>query len=306
MTMKNKLSPGAAVKVIGGLLFLLPALLLVNCTQRPVGETAKSGRMTIAVDKPLEEITGSQAETFSRYYPDARITIIPVTSRKSLKYLLDGKVNAALISGETEAGEDSLFAKLKRPLRREPVARDAIVCIVNRRNPSIMLSIKELAALFSERENDGVTPLVTTDDFRILSLLAATTGKKRTELHPWACSSDAALIERVSADKRAVGLLFRSSFDRALTVALKQGKRESNIRIVPLAKESTVAEAFLPTQQNIFEGRYPLVATVYYVYYPGEALAAGFGSWLGSSGQKAFERSSLAPFRLVERTIILK
>ena len=49
-----------------------------------------------------------------------------------------------------------------------------------------------------------------------------------------------------------------------------------------------------------------LAATVYYVYYQGDALAAGFGSWLGSAGQKAFERSSLAPYRLVERTIILK
>ena len=63
--------------------------------------------------------------------------------------------------------------------------------------------------------------------------------------------------------------------------------------------------ALFPTQQTMFDGSYPLVTTVYYVYFSGDALAAGFGSWLGSGGQKAFERSSLAPFKLVERTIIL-
>ena len=306
MIMKSRVIHKIFISAINGLLFLFFAFLLLNCTQRPDGETAKSGSMTLAVDQQLEEIAGIQSETFSRYYPEARITLMPATPAKSLKHLLEGKVKAALISGEPEAVEDSLFAQLKRPIRREPVARDAIVCIVNRKNPAIKLSIKELGALFSTRGEKGATPLVTTDDFRLLSLLAAKTGKKRTELHPWASSSDAELIERVSTDNQALGLLFRSSLDRALTMALKQGKRYNDIRTVPVAKESAGSEAYLPTQQNIYEGRYPLVATVYYVYYPGDALAAGFGSWLGSGGQKAFEQSSLAPFRLVERTIILK
>jgi len=306
MIMKSRAIHKIFITAINGPLLLFLAFFLLNCTQRPDSETAKSGSMTLAVDQQLEEIAGIQSETFSRYYPEAGITLMPSTPVKSLKYLLEGKVHAALISGEPEALEDSLFAQLKRPIRREPVARDAIVCIVNRNNPAIKLSIKELGALFSTRGEKGATPLVTTDDFRLLSLLAAKTGKKRTELHPWACSSDAELIDRVSADNKAVGMLFRSSLDKVLTLALKQGKRYNDIRIVPVAQESASAEACLPTQQNIYEGRYPLVATVYYVYYSGEALAAGFGSWLGSGGQKAFERSSLAPFRLVERTIILK
>jgi phosphate transport system substrate-binding protein len=260
--------------------------------------------MTLAVDRQLEEIAGSQAEMFSHYYPDANITLKPDVSGKSLKHLLDGTVKAALISGEPEAAEDSLFATMKRPVRREPVARDAIVCIVNNRHPAFMLTIEELGTLFSEQEKRGATPLVRADDFRLLSLLATKTGKKRAELHPWSCSSDAELIERVSADNKAVGLLFRSSLDKALTMSLKEGKRDNNIRILPIAKGGGTPS--LPTQQNIFEGRYPLVTLVYYVYYPGDALAAGFGSWLSSSGQKAFERSSLAPYRLVERTIMLK
>lgn len=305
--MKRKAINRDLCKVISSLLFLWPAFLLLNCTQQPASETAKSGSMTLAVDRQLEEIAGSQTEMFSRYYPDAKIILRPDASRKSLKNLLDGKVNAALISGEPEAAEDSLFSKLKRTIRREPVARDAIVCIVNNNNSAIKLSIEELVTIFSEQGKGGVTPLVIADDFRLLSVFAAQTGEKRGDLHPWACNSEAELIERVSVDNRAVGLLFRSSLDRGLTIALKEGKRDKNIRIVPLTIEGDRTAAYLPTQQNIFEGRYPLITTVYYVYCPGDGLAIGFGSWLGSSsGQKAFERSTIAPFRLVERTIILK
>ncbi len=297
MTVKKKTTKRAIFRAARALFFLWSPFLLLNCTPQQTGETAKSGNMNLAVDRHLEGISAILAESFNRYYPDATVSLLPDASGKSLKHLLDGTVKAALISGEPEAAEDSLFAQLKRPIRREPIARDAIVCMVNRRNPVNMLSTTELGALLSGQEKNGAIPLVRADDFRLLSLLAATTGKKRGELHPWSCNSDAALIERVSTDKRAIGLLFRSSFEKALNT--------TNIRLLPLAKGE--GRPCMPTQQTIFDGSYPLVTIVYYLYYPGDALAAGFGSWLSSSaGQKAFERSSLAPYRLVERTIILK
>ena len=86
---------------------------------------------------------------------------------------------------------------------------------------------------------------------------------------------------------------------------LNEVKGANEIRIIPLAKDDA-STPYPPTQQNIFEGLYPLVTTVYYVYYAGDALAAGFGSWLSTSGQKTFEKSSLAPYRAFQRTIILK
>ena len=126
--------------------------------------------------------------------------------------------------------------------------------------------------------------------------------QKRKDLKAWAYKSDEEVIARVAVDSKAVALLFRSSLDAAENQALLR----EHVRILPLFTQSDRAHAYLPTRQNIFDGLYPLVTTVYYVYYSGDALAAGFGSWLGSSGQKAIERSSLVPFRLLERTIILK
>ncbi len=301
MDMKNKTCKRVTLQAVICLLYSLPLFFLPGCMQRQSSETARSGQLTLALDRQLKDIASTQAEMFTRYYPEARISLLPASSGKTLRHLFDSKAGAALISGESDAAEDSLFATLKRPLRLEPVARDAIVCIVNRRNLIEKLSLKELAALFSGKQM-GVVPLITADDYRLQSLFAAKTGQKRTALKAWAYKSDEEVIARVADDSKAVALLFRSSLDAAENHALLKEK----IRIIPLSRESKGTEAFQPTRQNIFDGLYPLVTTVYYVYYSGDALAAGFGSWLGSSGQKAIERSSLVPFRLLERTIILK
>ncbi len=286
-------------KIITVLLLLFPMIFLLHCTQRPADDTARSGQMSIAVDRQFEDIIGSEVTMFSSYYPDAHISLMAVSSNKSLKLLLNHQVRAALIGGEPEVAEDSLLAALKSPLRREPIARDAMICIVNVVNPAKQISLEEIKDLFIGKGKSGMIPLVTADDLRLHSFLATKTGGKRSDLRAWACSSDEELMNRVSADKKAVGLLFRSSFN----MVSQNKKRSDSVRILPVAKEGS---ASLPTQQNIFDGSYPLVTTVYYVYYPGDALAAGFGAWLGSEGQKAFERSDLAPFKLVERTITLK
>jgi phosphate transport system substrate-binding protein len=291
----------AQFKVTNALFLLFSLFLLTDCSQEKAGETARSGKMTMAVDRQLGDAAGNQIKMFTAYYPDTKITLLGSGSGKTVKHLLDRSARAALISGDPDAVEDSLFATMPQRLRREPVARDAIVCIVNRTSPISKLSLKELGALFSGKESSGVTALVTADDYRLLSMFAAATGIGKKEITARGCISEGELIKRVSSDRNAIGLLFRSSLDGVLNDRVG----ENEIRIIHIAKEEG-STPYPPTQQNIFEGLYPLVTTVYYVYYAGDALAAGFGSWLSTSGQKTFEKSSLAPYRAFQRTIILK
>jgi phosphate transport system substrate-binding protein len=298
----NKITRQKSIaKAINYFLSLLLMLMLADCTHSSDDESARSGTLTVIVDHQLEGAAAMQKELFSRYYPDARISLMPVVSAKSIMYLLERKAGAALINGGLQGSEDSLVSSLKLPLRREAVGHDAIVCIVNKSNPIRSLSLDELTMLYTGQQKAAV-PLVTRDDYRLLTIFADKTGKKRGDLHAWASGSDVELISRVASDKNAVGLLFRSSLKTAQNSLLEQDQ----VKIVALGKGSAHESSCLPTPQNIFDGSYPLATTVYYVYYSGNALAAGFGSWLGSNGQKGFERSSLVPVRLLERTIILK
>ena len=300
--MNNKANRRLLFKVVTHLSLLISSIVLISCSERQAGESARSGQMTLALDRQFGDIAGRQAEYFTRYYPDARITLKLSASGKTLKHVLERNARAALISGKIEAGEDSLFSKGNHPLRCEPVAIDAIVCIVNRKNPLSSLSKKDLVSFCSGKEINGENVLLTADDYRLQSVLAANLGINKKNLRARGCSSETELIKRVSNDTKAVGLLFLSS----LYAVHGEGIAQQDFKIIPLAQDSALAHPYMPTQQTIFEGRYPLITIVYYVYYSGDALAAGFGSWLTSSGQKIFEKSSLAPYRPIERTIILK
>jgi len=299
--MNNKAYRRLMFTVAKVLSLLFFSIVLISCFDRQSGESARSGQMTLALDRQFGDVAGRQAEYFTRYYPDARITLKLSASGKTLKHVLEHNARAALISGKIEAGEDSLFSKKNRPLRCEPVAIDAIVCIVNRKNPLSSLSKKELVFFCSDKEMNGENVLLTADDYRLRSVLASHLGINKKNLRARGCSSETELIKRVSNDTKAVGLLFLSS----LYGVHGEGIARQDFKIIPLAQDSALAHPYMPTQQAIFEGRYPLITIVYYVYYSGDALAAGFGSWLTSSGQKIFEKSSLAPYRPIERTIIL-
>ena len=299
--MNNHARNRSIAKNICFFLTLLPLLFLLNCTDRPMDETARSGKMTLALDRSLEDIAHRERDMFTGYYPEARITLLPDASANTLRHLLDHSARAALIGAAPEAGEDSLFAQLNPPLRREPVARDAIICIVNRHNPLKALSVNRLEALLS-RSGEGTPPFVREDDYRLRSVFARRTRQKSGALRALSCSSDLELIGRVAAKRDGIGLLFLSAFDSFIS----SGTLQDSVRILPLVPEGRGVEPVFPTRKNIFNGGYPLVTTVYYVYYSGDALPAGFGSWFAGSGQKAIERSSFTPWKMIERTILLK
>jgi phosphate transport system substrate-binding protein len=283
------------------MIFPLFLFIFSACGEQQERDSALSGRLTVAVDRQLDEIAKMEAGMFRRYYPGAGIEVNPSPPVKTLEHLLDNSARAAIISGDFDAAEDSLFHSLKKQMRREPVALDAIICIAGSNNSVAGLSIKELNELFSGRKK-GAETLILKDDYRLLSQFSSMTGTKKTDIHVWSCGNIDEMLTRVTASGNAYALLFASS----LEAARKSGKEMKTVKILPVSKNEPGSTFCLPERDAVFENRYPLVTTVYYVYYPGDALAAGFGSWISSSGQKAFERSSYVPFRLTQRTIILK
>lgn len=272
-----------------------------GCGEQQERESALSGKLTVAVDRQLDEIAEMEAGMFRRYYPGVGIEVNPAPPVKTLEHLLDRSARAAIICGDLDAAEDSLFHSMKKQMRREPVALDAIICITGSKNLVAGLSVKELEELFSGRKK-GAETLILIDDYRLLSQFSLMTGTKKSDIHAWSCGNIDEMLTRVSSSRNVYALLFGSS----LEAARKSGKEMKNVKILPVSKNEPGSTLCLPERDAVFENRYPLVTTVYYVYYPGDALAAGFGSWISSSGQKAFERSTYVPFRLTQRTIILK
>lgn len=286
---------------------ILVVLSISGCrTQsgRDVRMSATEGTLRLAADASIAEAAGAQAKIFTAHYPDAAVSVTPELTGKTLLMLLKKESGAALVNGVLLPEEDSLLARPALLGRKEPVARDALICVVSRRSPLDSVTTEALGTMLSGREGSKREFVVWTarNDYRLLATLRHLLDTGNAKLHAMQADSDSLLVEKTAADPRAAGLLYLSAWN---TLSLSE-KNRSRLRILPVASAKTGSGAVMPSEQHIYDGRYPLATIVHYIYIPGNPLAAGFGSWLSREGQKGFERSYLAPFRQLPRTIILK
>ncbi|ABB23912.1 PstS family phosphate ABC transporter substrate-binding protein [Pelodictyon luteolum] len=279
---------------------LLLGLILGSCTGGSTPESPIRGEMRLVADPGLLSVASMQSELFTRYYPDARVVTIGADSLSALNSLLSGRSKAALTlrCPSPDAG------KLTPSLRVEPVARDAVVLVVNENSPLTYISKEAVFQAFSGMRADGdngLLPLIAADDTILRELLDGGDALKGRKLQAYGCRSQQEMLQRVAGDSHAVGIILRSAFQTARADHAAPDK----LRLLAVSADAAGAEPVTPDPENILNGSYPFVAEVCYIYYSGEALPAGFGAWLSAEGQKAFENGPLVPYRQRVRTIIL-
>jgi len=273
------------------------------------GDTPISGTLTVATDRSLVPVAEIQSRAFSERYPKAAITLSKESSQP-LGQLLRRQAGAALIEGNLSAREDSAMSSLKRPVRRQPVARNAIVFVVNRSNAISFITVPELKEIFSGRVTDWkslggtsgrIVACLNSKDQRAHILLSEMLFGKTDSLAASAEPDQTRLLNRVRDDNQAVAVMTLPAY----AVALRSGDYAGRIRAVPVSALAggTPVEA---TPETLYTGQYPLSTVVFYLYDPYDPLATGFGAWLAKEGQKLFERGDMAPYEQLVRTIILK
>ncbi len=279
---------------------LLLGLLLGSCTDNSIPESPIRGEITLAADPALLSLASMQSELFTRYYPDARVVTIGADSLSALNSLLSGRSKAAL----TLLCPSPDLRKRTPLLRVEPVARDAVVLVVNENSPLTYISKEAVFQAFSGMRADGdngLVPLIAADDTVLRKLLDGGDALKGRKVQAYGCRSQQEMLQRVAGDRHAVGIILRSVFlwEKASHSA------PGNLRLLAVSADTGGTGPVAPDPENILNGSYPFVAEVCYIYYSGEALPAGFGAWLSTEGQKAFENGPLVPYRQRVRTIIL-
>jgi|WetSurMetagenome_2_1015567.scaffolds.fasta_scaffold331229_1 phosphate transport system substrate-binding protein len=273
------------------------------------GDTPISGTLVVATDQSLIQVTEIQSRAFSEQYPKATVKLSPESLRPVLQ-LLGHQAGAALIEGNLSAGEDSLLASLKHPVKRQPVARNALVFVVNRANTIRAITVDGLKEMFSGRVTDwkslGGSPgrivaCLDGSDQRARSLLSGMLFGRRDSLVASAEPDLPRLLERVRKDRYAAAIVTLPTYARALRAGVYAG----SIKAIPVSAVvgGNPVEA---TPETLYTGEYPLSTDIFYLYDPYDPLATGFGAWLAKEGQKLFERGDMAPYEQLMRTIILK
>ncbi|NTV01386.1 MAG: phosphate-binding protein [Chlorobiaceae bacterium] len=271
--------------------------------------TATSGDASVAVDRSLMTVMELQLKSFSAHYPETRVSLSPEPSGRTVLRLLDREAGGAVVDGALIREEDSVVASLKRPVRREPIARNALIFIVNRANPLRSVSVGTLKEIFSGRLTDWqqlggrtghIVACIDGSDFRSRAVLSSILFGKTGHISATATRDVGELISRVAGDEQAAAIVTLPEY----AAALRSGNG-SRIKAMPVSRDAA-APPVEASPATVYSGDYPLVSIVYYLYDPFDPTATGFGAWLSKEGQKLFERGDMAPYRQTVRTIILK
>ncbi|NEX12754.1 MAG: hypothetical protein C1942_08755 [Prosthecochloris sp.] len=298
--------PNIRVPVIIAVIFAIAVLALA--TSRLAShflkneESPVSGTLAVAADSLLAPVITRIGESFVSYYPDA---VLDVQKKRTQDLIYDfamGRIQAAVLTGEPTEEERAVIDGNGRSFRLEPVARGAVVCLAHTNSSSMNIGIDALHDLYTSGTSpEGLKPFINGEDQRFQRLVMALIAPDARHLTAWKAASDREVFETVMRDPAAIGFLPVTSV-RAFMSEMSGSPRLPVIAAVTTGSENP---AVLPSQDAIYEGRYPLCYTLYYLYDPYLPLATGFGAWMTEQGQKGFMRSALAPYRLPSRTIHL-
>ncbi|HHE08059.1 MAG TPA: phosphate-binding protein [Chlorobaculum parvum] len=280
------------------------ASAVVSASPTPI-----SGRLRLAVDRSLMPVATVQSRAFSDQYAKASIALDRSSSRPVLQ-LLRHEAGAVLIEGALSAEEDSVITAMQRSPRQQPVARNAMVLVVNRANPVASFTLDELRQIFSGKVTNWsavggpsgrIVPCLNGSDWRSRLVLSSLLFGKRNELDAAAEPTLEALLERVRRDCNVVAAITMPAWAEAL----RSGENGGRLRAVPVVGDDGGVPV-TASPATVYHGDYPLSTVVLYLYDPYDPLATGFGAWLSKDGQKLFERGDMAPYQQLVRTIIIK
>jgi len=310
MTRRKRVSYALAIVVLSVAVVYGYRFMLTPSTGKAVRETAKSGVLRVGVEDELVTVIGDIVPVFSRQYPDAAIVLEAGSFEDLFNSMNDRSLRAMLVRGELMNRESALLDSNDIAYRLEPVARDAIVCIVNAANSLPSLRVEELADIYTAKrsewdgivsESGAIRPYLNSNDSRLQLRFLALAAPAEDHLTAWHAGSDREVAEFVSVEKGAVGIVSLSG----LKGLMASEELSSLLRVVPLMLQKGGVPV-KPSRHSVYHERYPLGYIVYFMYRKQEALPAGFGAWLGKEGQKYIEESGLAPFRQTVRVINLK
>ncbi len=116
-------------------------------------ETMNSGKLSVAVDASIYNVLDTAFKLYNLVYPNVKIDLQVVESRKAMSLLLSGNSRAIIVARDYLKDEDSLMKvyKVKKHNRIE-VAQDALVLFTDLEFPLDTLTDEQLRTILTNKE----------------------------------------------------------------------------------------------------------------------------------------------------------
>ncbi|MDI5895185.1 PstS family phosphate ABC transporter substrate-binding protein [Flavobacterium algoritolerans] len=291
------------------ILFLV-AVLVFACNQisdKNAKETILKGSTTIYVDETLAPIIEDQVAVFENEY-NAKVTLVAKSESETVNSLFKEKAAIAILSRNLSAEELKIFKQRKINPKITVFATDAVAFISNKSNKDSLVALKDIISFMQGKPVTSIKGLVfdnlNSSTLRYMNSLAGI--KAIPEKGVFSFKSNDEVIKYVSENDGMIGVVGVNWLSQPIPAMQKYVDDVTTLSVKGLKGDNY----YIPSQNNIAEGKYPLARDLYIINCQGfSGLGMGFASFVaGDVGQRIILKSGLLPVRIPTRkfTIIGK
>ncbi|MDI5948025.1 substrate-binding domain-containing protein [Flavobacterium sp. LB2P84] len=291
------------------ILFSLVILVLAcnKATNKKDNETILKGSTTIYVDETLAPIIEDQVAVFENEY-EAKVKLVAKSESETVNSLFNEKAAIAILSRNLTTEELKIFKQRKINPKITVFATDAVAFISNKSNKDTLVALKDVISFMQGKSVASIKGLVfdnlNSSTVRYMNSLAGINAIP--EKGVFSFKSNDEVIKYVSENDGMIGVVGVNWLSQPLPAMQKYVDDVATLSVKGLNGDNY----YIPSQNNIAEGKYPLARDLYIINCQGfSGLGMGFASFVaGDVGQRIILKSGLLPVRIPTRkfTIIGK
>lgn len=280
--------------------------LFVMCNQKEKENTNKEsilkGTVTILVDETLTPIIEDQVAVFESNY-DAKVDISSKSESEVVLSLFKEESGIAVLSRNLTDEENKIFAQKKIAPKITKFATDAIAFISNKSNNDTLIDLKNVIDYMQGKSISNIKGLVfdnpNSSTVRYMNALAGI--KAIPENGVYSFKTNQEVIKFVAQNKGMIGILGVNWLSQPMPEMQEYVDKVNVLSVKGLSGDNY----YVPSQNNIAEGKYPLARDLYIINGQGyTGLGMGFASFVaGDIGQRIILKSGLLPVRIPGRKI---
>jgi len=287
--------------------YILLLFLIVSChgkkteNMEPIaGDTPNSGRISIAVDESFLPLLNDEVSVFEKETPNSKIELVKFPEAKGIQEFLDKNFRAVITTRKLTDDEISYGKKNDLNPLHFFIAFDAVVLIVNKKNPDSVYNKAGIQKLFQGESKNENSVVFNSNGSGEIQYFKNLYNLKSLPSNFFATNNLYELTNYISTHESAIGVIsFNSLLYNSDSILQKA-------RVVSIKNNDF--KNYSPDETNIRSGFYPFRREVYIVCgesWPG--LGTGFAKFMTTDiGQTIIKRAGLIPARLPLRMIEVK
>lgn len=287
--------------------YILLLFLIVSCNGKkaenmePIaGDTPNSGRISIAVDESFLPLLNDEVSVFEKETPNSKIELVKFPEAKGIQEFLDKNFRAVITTRKLTDDEISYGKKKDLNPLHFFIAFDAVVLIVNKKNPDSVYNKAGIQKLFQGESKNENSVVFNSNGSGEIQYFKNLYNLKSLPSNFFATNNLSELTNYISIHESAIGVIsFNSLLNNSDSILQKA-------RVVSIKNNDF--KNYSPDETNIRSGYYPFRREVYIVCgesWPG--LGTGFAKFMTTDiGQTIIKRAGLIPARLPLRMIEVK